>query len=121
MILHAQTNDLSAAPAKGACSRRRPTAIRAAISNYQSLATQFDRTGQIAATAIFRLGECYRQARPTNDAVVHTSASSRIFRPADIATFEPAKSTGWASHPNPVSGRLQDHCEEPAGFGCRND
>src|SRR6185369_790432 len=42
--------------------------LDAAIANYQSLVTQVDRDRQIAATAMFRLGECYRKLGRTNDA-----------------------------------------------------
>src|ERR1700679_1523178 len=42
--------------------------LDAAITDYQALAMQFDRNRQIAATAIFRLGECYRMQGRTNEA-----------------------------------------------------
>jgi tetratricopeptide (TPR) repeat protein len=70
MVLHAQTNDLSAALQQGLFEEEANRNLDAAISNYQSLATQFDQDRQIAATAIFRLGECYRKLGQTNDAVV---------------------------------------------------
>jgi ankyrin repeat protein len=42
--------------------------LAAAIQSYQSLITQFDQDRKLAATAIFRLGECYRKQGNTNDA-----------------------------------------------------
>ena len=42
--------------------------LPAAISNYEVLAAQFDRDRQLAATAVFRLGECYRAQGRTNEA-----------------------------------------------------
>ncbi|HEV2330299.1 MAG TPA: ankyrin repeat domain-containing protein [Verrucomicrobiae bacterium] len=44
--------------------------IDAAISDYEALSTQFDKDRQLAATAIFRLGECYREEGLTNQAAV---------------------------------------------------
>jgi len=69
MLLRAQTNDLSAALRQGLFEEEANRNLDAAISNYQALTTQFDQDRQIAATAIFRLGECYRKLGRTNDAV----------------------------------------------------
>src|SRR5215469_16179845 len=44
--------------------------LNAAISDYQALSTQFDKDRQLAATAIFRLGECYREQGLTNQATL---------------------------------------------------
>ena len=79
MVLQAQTNDLSAALQKGLFEEEANRNLDAAISNYQSLATQFDRDRQIAATAIFRLGECYRKLGQDNDAVVQYQRILREF------------------------------------------
>jgi len=51
--------------------------LNAAIQSYQSLVTQFDQDRKLAATAIFRLGECYRKQGNTNDA---TAQYERIVR-----------------------------------------
>ena len=79
MILRAQTNDLSAALQKGLFEEEANRNLDAAISNYQALATQFDRDRQVAATAIFRLGECYRKLGRDNDAVVQYQRIMREF------------------------------------------
>src|ERR1019366_2199268 len=79
MVLQAQTNDLSAALRQGLFEEEANRNLDAAISNYQSLATQFDQDRQIAATAIFRLGECYRKLGQTNDAVVQYERIVREF------------------------------------------
>ncbi len=42
--------------------------LPAAMVNYQELANQFDKDRQLAATAIFRLGECCREEGDTNNA-----------------------------------------------------
>ncbi|HEV2319380.1 MAG TPA: ankyrin repeat domain-containing protein [Verrucomicrobiae bacterium] len=44
--------------------------LNAAIADYQALSTQFDKDRQLAATAIFRLGECYREENLTNEAAI---------------------------------------------------
>jgi tetratricopeptide (TPR) repeat protein len=42
--------------------------LEAAIQAYQSVIKQFDDQRKFAATAIFRLGECYRKQGKTNEA-----------------------------------------------------
>src|SRR5689334_24218368 len=63
------TNDLTGLLQKGLFEEEANRDLNAAIANYQSLATAFDKDRQLAATAIFRLGECYRKLGKTNDAV----------------------------------------------------
>jgi ankyrin repeat protein len=43
--------------------------LPAAIAAYQAVLTQFDKDRELAATAVFRLGECYRKLEKTNEAV----------------------------------------------------
>lgn len=62
------TNDLTGLLQKGLFEEEANRALTAAIANYQSLANAFDKDRQLAATAIFRLGECYRKLGKTNDA-----------------------------------------------------
>jgi ankyrin repeat protein len=66
----AATNDLTGLLQKGLFEEEANRDLPAAISNYQSLANAFDKDRQLAATAIFRLGECYRKLGKTNEAVV---------------------------------------------------
>ena len=69
--------------------------LDAAISNYQALATQFDQDRQMAATAIFRLGECYRKLGQTNDAVVQYQRIVREFSDQQtLATLSQQNLTG---------------------------
>ena len=42
--------------------------LDAAIREYQSVVTQADEQRKVVATALFRLGECYRKLGRTNDA-----------------------------------------------------
>jgi ankyrin repeat protein len=68
MLLRAQTNNLTALLQQGLFEEQADRNLDAAISNYQSLATEFDQDRQVGATAIFRLGECYRMQGKTNEA-----------------------------------------------------
>jgi ankyrin repeat protein len=79
MILQAQTNDLSAVLGQGLFEEEANRNLNAAISNYQSLAEQFDKDRQVAATAVFRLGECYRKLGQTNEAAVQYQRIVREF------------------------------------------
>ncbi|HTY89458.1 MAG TPA: ankyrin repeat domain-containing protein, partial [Candidatus Acidoferrum sp.] len=75
----AQTNGLTAALQQGLFEEEANRNLDAAIASYQSLAEQFDQDRQVAATAIFRLGECYRKLGRTNDAVVQYQRIIREF------------------------------------------
>src|SRR5580658_8688968 len=67
-LTRAQTNDLTSLLQQGLMEEQANRNLDAAITDYQALATQFDKNRQIAATAIFRLGECYRMQGRTNEA-----------------------------------------------------
>ena len=74
----AATNDLSALLQQGLLDEEASHDLHAAIADYQSLAAQFDKDRQVAATAIYRLGECYRKlGRDRTTPPPSTSASSR--------------------------------------------
>src|ERR1041385_2485971 len=73
------TNDLVSALQRGLFEEEGNRDLDAAISAYQSLAAQFDRSRQVAATAIFRLGECYRKLGRTNEAVAQYDRIVREF------------------------------------------
>ena len=63
------TNDLTSLLQRGLFEEEGNRDYHAAIASYQSLIAQFDQNRQIAATAIFRLGECHRKLVRTNEAV----------------------------------------------------
>src|SRR5258708_20880296 len=63
-----QTNNLTSLLQQGLLEEQANHNLDAAIADYQSLATQFDKDRQLAATAVFRLGECYRAQGKTNEA-----------------------------------------------------
>jgi ankyrin repeat protein len=77
--LPAATNDLTSLLQQGLFEEEANRNLAAAITSYQSLATKFDQDRQIAATAVFRLGECYRKLGRTNDAVVQYERIVREF------------------------------------------
>jgi tetratricopeptide (TPR) repeat protein len=102
--LRATTNDLTSALQKGLFEEEANRNLDAAISNYQSLAAQFDQDRQIAATAIFRLGECYRKLGQTNDAVVQYQRILREFSDQQtLATLSRQNLTGLETTPQASS------------------
>ncbi len=66
----AQTNNLTTLLQQGLFEEQANRNLDAAIADYQSLAAQFDKDRQLAATAVFRLGECYRMQGKTNEAAL---------------------------------------------------
>ena len=100
----AATNNLTSALQKGLFEEEANRNLDAAISNYQALATQFDRDRQIAATAIFRLGECYRKLGQTNDAVIQYQRIIREFSDQQtLATLSQQNLTGLGTTPQASS------------------
>ena len=119
--LRATTNSLTSALQKGMFEEEANRNLDAAVSNYQSLAAQFDQDRQIAATAMFRLGECYRKLGRTNDAVVQYQRIVREFSDqADARHPEPAKPDRIGGRiPTPLSATAAGHpYKESAGGSC---
>jgi ankyrin repeat protein/N-acetylneuraminic acid mutarotase len=75
----AATNDLTSAIQRGLFEEEANQNLGAAIQAYQTVASQFDKDRKLAATAIFRLGECYRKQGNTNDAAVQYERILREF------------------------------------------
>jgi cytohesin len=75
----AATNDLTSLLQQGLFEEEANRDLDAAIASYQSLAAKFDKDRQVAATAVFRLGECYRKLGRTNDAAVQYERVVREF------------------------------------------
>ncbi len=63
-------DNLSAALQQGLLEEEANHNLEAAIQAYQSVVDQFGDQRKIAATALFRLGECYRKQGKTNEAVL---------------------------------------------------
>jgi ankyrin repeat protein len=53
--------------------------LSAAIEGYQNIITRFDESRALTATAVFRLGECYRKQNKTNEAVAQYQRIIRDF------------------------------------------
>jgi ankyrin repeat protein len=64
----AATDDLSTTLSKGMFEEEANHNPGAAIQVYESLIDRFDADRKLAATAVFRLGECYRKQGSTNEA-----------------------------------------------------
>ena len=75
----AATNDLTTAIQRGLFEEEANQNLGAAIQAYQAVASQFDKDRKLAATAIFRLGECYRKQGNTNDAATQYQRILRDF------------------------------------------
>ena len=75
----AATNDLTTALQRGLFEEEANQNLGAAIQAYQTVASQFDKDRKLAATAIFRLGECYRKQGNTNDAATQYERILREF------------------------------------------
>lgn len=78
-IARAQTSNLTALLQQGLFEEQANRNLDAAIADYQNLALQFDKDRQLAATAIFRLGECYRAQGRTNEAAAEYQRIVRDF------------------------------------------
>jgi len=73
------TNDITAALQKGLFEEEANRNLPAAIKAYESVVAQFDQDRRLAATAVFRLGECYRKQSRTNEAVAQYERVVREF------------------------------------------
>lgn len=75
----AQTNNLTVLLQQGLFEEQANRNLDAAIEDYAALAMQFDKDRQLAATAVFRLGECYRAQGKTNEAAAQYQRILRDF------------------------------------------
>lgn len=85
LLAGAATNDLSGLLQKGLFEEEANRNLDAAITAYQSLVKAFDQDRRLAATAVFRLGECYRKLGQTNEAIASYERILRDF--ADETTL----------------------------------
>jgi TolA-binding protein len=77
--VQAQTNRLTALLQQGLFEEQANRNLDAAIADYSSLAKQFDKDRQLAVTAVFRIGECYRMQGKTNEAAAQYQRILRDF------------------------------------------
>jgi cytohesin len=108
-LARAQTNNLTALLQQGLFEEQANRNLDAAIADYQALARQFDKDRQLAATAVFRLGECYRMQGKTNEAALEYRRILRDFSDqTPLATLSRQNLTGMGMTPAPaVSVALQ--------------
>jgi ankyrin repeat protein len=75
----AATNDVATLVQRGLFEEEANHQLEAAIRDYQGAIDGFDHDRQLAATAIFRLGECYRKLGRTNEANIQYERIVREF------------------------------------------
>ncbi len=73
------TNDITTALQKGLFEEEANHNFPAAIKAYETVVAQFDQDRRLAATAVFRLGECYRKQGRTNEAILQYERVLREF------------------------------------------
>jgi len=102
----AETNGLAAALQKGLFEEEANRNLGEAIKAYQAATALFDQDRKLAATAIFRLAECYRKQGNTNDALAQYQRvvgefgdQSEVNTPARQALL----ALGGASMPGPAA------------------
>jgi ankyrin repeat protein len=92
--------------------------LNAAIEIYKDVANRFDEQRKVAATALFRLGECYRKLGKTSEAQqylqrVITEFGDQEALAAQASKLLPAKSSAVAG-PGPSSSFAAYSMEKPA-------
>src|SRR6266481_5684829 len=75
----AGTNEFTDLMQKGLFEEEGNHNLPAAIEAYQHIVTRFDEARAVTATAIFRLGECYRKQGKTNEAAAQYQRIAREF------------------------------------------
>jgi ankyrin repeat protein len=98
----AATNEVSALLQQGLFEEEANQNLDAAIQAYQAVIAQTDKDRQFAATAIFRLGECYRKQGKTNEAAAQYQRILRDF--ADRADLAKLSQQDLAGMGMPVPG-----------------
>jgi ankyrin repeat protein len=110
--VQAQTNNLTALLQQGLFEEQANRNLDAAISNYQSLATQFDKDRQLAATAVFRLGECYRAQGKTNEAAAQYQRILRDFSDEQTLVTLSRQDLAGMRFPQSAAGKTIEHFDE---------
>lgn len=103
VVAHAQTNNLTSLLQQGLLDEASGHDLNAAIADYQSLSTQFDRDRKVAATAIYRLGECYRMLGRTNEAAAQYERIVREFPDQETLTTLSRQNLIGLGRPEPSS------------------
>ncbi len=96
------TNDVASTLQRGLFEEEANQNLTAAIQAYKAVASQYDKDRKLAATAIYRLGECYRKQGATNEASAQYERILRDFSDqTQLATLsrKELKSLGNTSSP----------------------
>ena len=109
-------NDPTGALQKGLFEEEANHNLDAAIAAYQSLVTQFDQDRKLAATAVFRLGECYRKLGRTNEAVVQYQRVLRDFSDQPTLVTLSRQDLGALGAPGAVSAEANVLAAQLAGL-----
>jgi ankyrin repeat protein len=118
----AATNDLTGLLQQGLFEEEANRNLDAAISDYQSLASDFDKDRQLAATAIFRLGECYRKLGKTNEAVVQYQRIVKEFSDQPtLVNLSRQNLAGLNITPTPATGVTDDSAAAVASLQAQLD
>jgi Tetratricopeptide repeat len=105
-LVRGATNDLTTILQKGLFEEEANRNLDAAIASYQALVSQFDKDREVAAMAVFRLGECYRRLGRTDDAIGQYERIVRDF--ADQATLLTLSRQNLAQlRPRPAASRTR--------------
>jgi ankyrin repeat protein len=105
----AATNDLPALLQRGLFEEEANHQLDAAIVNYKEAIEHFDHERQLAATAIFRLGECYRKLGRTNEAAVQYQRIAREFDgQKELVTLSRQNLTGMGISAAPANSSIPD-------------
>ena len=103
-VARATTNDLTSAIQRGLFEEEANQNLGAAIQAYQSVANQFDKDRKLAATAIFRLGECYRKQGNTNEAAAQYERVLREFSDQPTLVNLSQQNLALLGSPAPAAG-----------------
>src|SRR5438477_8366812 len=107
LLASAATNDLSAILQKGLFEEEANHNLPAAIQAYQAVVNQLDDARKLAATAVFRLGECYRKQGKTNEALAQYERIARDFSDqATLVTLSRQSLVGLGATPATPAGPL---------------
>jgi ankyrin repeat protein len=104
----ATTNDLSTLLQRGLFEEEGNRDIPAAIAAYESLIEAFERDRRLAATAVFRLGECYRKLGQTNEAVAFYRKVLREFPEEPMLTKLSAENLTLLGMAEPAAEGVSD-------------
>jgi tetratricopeptide (TPR) repeat protein len=104
----ATTNDLSTLLQRGLFEEEGNRDIPAAIAAYESLIEAFEGDRRLAATAVFRLGECYRKLGQTNEAVAFYRKVLRVFPEEPMLTKLSAENLMLLGMTEPAAGGVTD-------------